>query len=47
MYDNEFETKENKIKTTDKTERQHTHNRIHRVINLPCGQSHFECLGVP
>ena len=47
MYDNEFETKENKIKTTDKIERQHTHNRIHRVINLPCGQSHFECLGVP
>ena len=42
MYDNEFETKENKIKTTDKIEGQHTHNRIQRFINLLCGQSPFE-----
>ena len=42
MYDNEFETKENKIKTTNKIERQHTNNRIHRVINLLCGRSPFE-----
>ena len=32
MYDNEFETKENKILTNDKTEPQHIHYKINRSV---------------
>ena len=32
MYDNEFETKENKILTNAKTEPQHIHYKINRSV---------------